>query len=136
MENTHGVTKKSKSTKESDCIQICPYCEKRVKSIEGHLTMLHREEVLKNHPEIELTKPCQKCDQLFFNFSDSLPVSLRPFFDLARAELSCLVSALISISSFSIGVISLGITPLTHSFCLKSWVLLYQHYHHETLRSR
>jgi KRAB domain-containing zinc finger protein len=48
----------------------CTYCEEKPKFPKAHLTLVHREEVLSNHPEIELNKPCPECDEMFYNIVD------------------------------------------------------------------
>ena len=53
--------------------KVCPYCEKKIKgkyAFPGHLAVLHREEMIKNHPEIELTKPCPDCELMFLGVAD------------------------------------------------------------------
>ena len=51
----------------------CPYCEKKIKgrqSFKIHLATLHREEMILNHPDIELSRPCPDCELMFFGVAD------------------------------------------------------------------
>jgi len=50
----------------------CPYCSKIIKPISwnSHIALKHREETIENHPEIELTTPCEECDEMFFGKQD------------------------------------------------------------------
>ena len=69
MKHNHGINPTTKLDKQ----QSCQYCEKEVKNKEmmnQHLTRVHREEVLLNHPEILLVKPCEDCDEMFYNVLD------------------------------------------------------------------
>ena len=72
-------TKKSKKTREpKDQISerkikdMCSYCKKMVYRhfFTDHLTLKHREIVLLHHPEIVLSKRCQKCDMMFLSVKD------------------------------------------------------------------
>ena len=52
---------------------VCPYCEKALKNnwvLRCHLALVHREELLKHHPDIVLTKPCPDCDEMFLGVTD------------------------------------------------------------------
>ena len=52
---------------------VCPYCEKVLKNnwlLRCHLALVHREELLKHHPYIVLTKPCPDCDEMFLGVTD------------------------------------------------------------------
>ena len=51
----------------------CQYCEKVLKTsttMKEHLAIIHRKEVLLNHPDIVLSTPCQNCDMMFFGIRD------------------------------------------------------------------
>ena len=52
---------------------VCPYCEKVLKNdwlLKSHLALVHREELLKHHPDIVLRKPCPDCDEMFLSVRD------------------------------------------------------------------
>jgi len=73
MKEHHG--KKLKLEKTSDKWEEasgCSYCGKEIKKnhFRQHLALLHREEVIQNHPDIEFNMPCQECDMKFLGVQD------------------------------------------------------------------
>ena len=69
----------------------CPYCENKLKgkhSFIGHLAKLHREEMILNHPDIELTRPCPDCDMMFVGVED-LDKHTRNIHSKSTIEWSC-----------------------------------------------
>ena len=50
----------------------CSYCRKTVKShlMTSHLAVNHRDKVISNHQEIQLSKPCHECDLRFYGLMD------------------------------------------------------------------
>jgi len=75
-----AVVKKNSKTEKpkeavdnSDFMTQCPYCDKVLATFyifQSHISLLHREETLKFHPEIVLKRNCDDCDEKFFNIHD------------------------------------------------------------------
>ena len=72
MKEYHGFKPKFVSKKGLGDTSKCPYCEKELKNgnYDSHLSRMHREETIKNHPEIKMILPCPRCDLMFHNTLD------------------------------------------------------------------
>ena len=71
--------------------EVCPYCEKKIKGkycFRSHLASLHREEMIKHHPDIELNKPCPDCEMMFLGVAD-LDKHTRSVHSKSTIEWSC-----------------------------------------------
>ena len=53
---------------------VCKYCQQEIKNrndyMKMHYALRHREEMIKHHPDILLTKPCLECELMFFFSKD------------------------------------------------------------------
>ena len=53
---------------------VCKYCQRKIKNrydyMKMHYALMHREEMIKHHPDILLTKPCLECELMFFFSKD------------------------------------------------------------------
>ena len=78
MKKEHGykkgnIFKGKKVIKGETQFTECPYCDKKLKTLKtmnSHLALVHREEVILNHPEIVMATPCKECDEKFFEIYD------------------------------------------------------------------
>ena len=79
MKEFHGKTSNVKTSFVEKVVSnghaVCPYCDKRIKGkyqcyFRSHLAITHREEMIKNHPDIELNRPCPDCDLMFLGVAD------------------------------------------------------------------
>ena len=74
MENVHGYKGLTKKRIKGEAYSTeCPYCDKKLKTVDtltSHLTILHREDVILNNPEIVMAIPCKECDEKFYEIFD------------------------------------------------------------------
>ena len=72
LKEFHDYETKAKVLTEVVTEDKCEYCDKmlKIKSMNSHMALIHREEVIANHSEIEFTSPCSSCDMMFFDCFD------------------------------------------------------------------
>merc|ERR1719233_385448 len=73
VKNNSKTEKPKEAVDNSDFMTQCPYCDKVLATFyifQSHISLLHREETLKFHPEIVLKRNCDDCDEKFFNIHD------------------------------------------------------------------